>query len=434
MRHYQLILLGALLWCVIAGFAGAYTTPESIEAAANVYVSNVSYSPGSFYPGDEGTLTVKVTNGNADTGIVVSHATVYDDNNRFTITSPPYTTATTIGPGQTQTFTFTLEAESIGDAICYPVFSLDFRDSNSLWHRTSVTIEDAPLELTITDRPDTFTQGGKETVTVTVWNPRESTVRSVVIAPSGSGITSTPIKAYVGDLGPGASKEVSFEVTPSQETELAFTATYLNGNNEHESSITIPVNFGKDKLGAELVVNNIENTNSAGTMTLKGDITNIGLSDAKSILVTVGSPATPINPNPVYAVGNLEPDDFSSFEVTYTSTGMGGTIPLLVEYKDEDGNVYDEQFSINLNGNTATASGATGTAQSAMGTSSGASSGRGGMFGSFGSGMNQIPVTQIVIVLVAIVALVIAWRKGLLRRLSEKVRGLRSAANNPRDR
>ena len=42
------------------------------------------------------------------------------------------------------------------------------------------------------------------------------------------------------------------------------------------------------------------------------------------------------------------------------------------------------------------------------------------MFGSFGSGFNQIPVTQIVIILVAIIALIIAWRKGLLKRFTDR--------------
>jgi hypothetical protein len=44
------------------------------------------------------------------------------------------------------------------------------------------------------------------------------------------------------------------------------------------------------------------------------------------------------------------------------------------------------------------------------------------MFGSFGSGFGQIPVTEIIIILVALIALIIAWRKGLLRRISDKFR------------
>jgi hypothetical protein len=433
MKPYQLIIIGIALLCLMPGIASAFSTPESIAASAKVYVSNVTYSPGSFYPGDEGTVTIKVTNGDATEGIVVSHATLQEDNLKFTVTSPPFTTSTNIGPGQTQTFVFTIKADSMGEGIAYPIFSLSFRDADSLWYRTSVWIEDAPLELTITDRPDTFTNGGKDTVKVTVWNPRETSVRSVNIIPAGTGITTTPIKGYVGDLGAGASKEVTFEITPSQETDLTFTAVYFNGINEHKASETIPVIFGTDKLGAQLVVNNIESSVSGGTTTLKGDVTNNGLTDANSVLVTVGSPANPVNPNPVYAIGNLEPDDFSSFEVTYTTTG-NSAVPIQVEYKDEDGNIFEEKFTFTANGNADV-----GGSASLQNVPSGARTGTsvnpgGGMFGSFGSGINKIPVTEIVIGVIAIIVLLVAWKKGLLRRLANKFRKEPRPESPPRER
>jgi hypothetical protein len=426
-------VIGILMLITFAGIAAAFETTASIEAASKVYVSNVTYSPGSFYPGDEGTVTIRVTNGDTTNGVVVNHATLYDNDNKFRVTSPPFSSSTTIGPGQTQTFVFTVTAESMGEGTFYPVFSLSFRDADSLWHRTTVQIEDALLELTVTDRPDTFTSGGKEMVSVLVWNPRESAVRGVTIVPSGDGITTTPVRAYVGDLAPGASKEVTFEVTPSRETTLAFTAKYLNGVNEHEVAVSIPVAFGTDKTGAEIVVNNIESSSSGTTLTLKGDVTNNGLTDAKSVLVTVESPATPINPNPVYAIGNLEPDDFSSFEVTYTSQG-GSTVPLVVEYKDTDGNVFHEKFVITTNGNTVMpGSGGAAVLSGAAGTSP-ATQRRGGPFGSFGSGFSQIPLTEIGIALVLLIALAVAWRKGYLKAVTERFRKKPVSDDLPQER
>jgi len=418
MNMYRIFIISIILAAVLAGSTAAYETTESIEAASNVYVSNVTYSPGSFYPGDEGTLTVRVTNGNTETGVVVNHATVYDNENKFKVTSPPFSSSTNIGPGQTQTFVFNVEATSVSEGTYYPIFSLSFRDADSLWHRTTVEIENTPLKLTVTDRPDTFTSGGKDTVKVLVWNPRETSVRDVTIVPSGDGISTTPMVAYVGELGPGASKEVSFEVTPTQETTLAFTAEYLNGNNAHNVAVTMPVTFGTDKTGADLVVNNIESSSSGSAMTIKGDVTNNGLTDAKSVIVTVGSPATPVNPNPVYAIGNLEPDDFSSFEVTYTLQGSG-KIPVIVEYKDVDGNVFSEKFSIDTGSAGMSPSGAM---PGAPGAASGQTGQRRGMFGSFGSGMSQVPVTEIVIILIVLAALGVAWKKGYLKPITDRFR------------
>jgi hypothetical protein len=161
-------------------------------------------------------------------------------------------------------------------------------------------------------------------------------------------------------------------------------------------------------------------TSAGSTTTLKGDVTNNGLTAAKSVLVTVGSPATPVNPNPVYAIGNLEPDDFSSFEVDYTTKGPGA-IPLIVQYKDAEGHVFEAKSTIDGNesatgfGSAAASNGATGTTRSTSFNNRG-----GNMFGSFGSGFNQIPVIPIVIILVAIIALIIAWRKGLLKRFTDR--------------
>ena len=417
MNGWRTVILSILLAAVLAGPIAAFQTTDSIEAASNVYVSNITYSPGSFYPGDEGTVTVKVTNGNTNTGVVVNHATLYDNENKFKVTSPPFTSSTNIGPGQTQTFVFTVVADGVSEGTFFPIFSLSFRDADSLWHRTSVDIDDTPLQLTVTDRPDTFTSGGKDIVKIQVWNPRESSVRDVTIVPTGDGITTTPMKAYVGELAAGASKEVTFEVTPTTETTLGFTAEYNNGDNEHEVAVSMPIAFGADKTGADLVVNNIESSSSGTAMTIKGDVTNNGLTDAKSVIVSVGSPAKGINPNPVYAIGNLEPDDFSSFEVTYMAPPSMESLPLIVEYKDVDGNVFTEKYAIDASSGTMAAPGA---GQGAPGAAAGQAPGgqRRGLFGSFGSGMNQVPVTGIVVILVGIIVLAIAWKKGYIRKIT----------------
>jgi hypothetical protein len=152
---------------------------------------------------------------------------------------------------------------------------------------------------------------------------------------------------------------------------------------------------------------------------LKGDVSKGGLAGARSVLVTVGSPGAPVNPNPVYAIGNLEPDDFSSFEVDYTTKGPGA-IPLIVQYKDAEGHVFEEKTSIDGNGNTTGFGSAAGPGGATGSTSGSSNIRRGGMFGSFGSGFSQIPVIPIAIILIAIIALVIAWRKGLLKRFTDR--------------
>jgi hypothetical protein len=46
-------------------------------------------------------------------------------------------------------------------------------------------------------------------------------------------------------------------------------------------------------------------------------------------------------------VGGLEPDDFSSFEVTFTAENVT-TVPIQVTYRDSDGNLYTEISNVDI--------------------------------------------------------------------------------------
>ena len=314
----------------------ALQTPESIVAAGNVYVSNVTYDPGTFFTNDTGTVMVYVSNGNSNQSVVVNHVTIGDKNIR--LTSTPYDSSANIGPLQRQSFVFSVVADA-PDGTYYPTFSLSFRDADSLYYRATVQVDNTPLELTVIDKPDTFTQGKRETIYMQVANPRKNDVRSVMLDVSGTGITATPTKIFFGNLAPGAKTPVNFTVTPDQETTLVITLTYNNGNNPHKVIMDLPISFGIDKMQANPVVSNINVTSSGGIYHITGDVNNAGLETANTVTVTSLSPALPQDPYKTYVVGALKPDDFGSFEVTF-STNSTSSIPIQLSYKDTDGNLY----------------------------------------------------------------------------------------------
>ena len=221
----------------------------------------------------------------------------------------------------------------------------------------------------------------------------------------------------MGDLAKDESAEVVFAITPREEGDLTFTVDYRNGVNEHSTTATIPITFGTDKTAAELVVNEVEVT-SGSTATVSGDVTNAGLEEAYSVMVTVGDPATPTNPNPVAVLGALEPDDFSGFEVTYTMQGAG-SVPVLVSYKDEDGNIYEETFYVS--GSSGVSADGEGDERAPQDMSSRGPGDRNNMFGSMGSGFAQIPFIPIILGILIIVGGLVAWRKGYLARARESI-------------
>jgi len=78
-----------------------------------------------------------------------------------------------------------------------------------------------------------------------------------------------------------------------------------------------------------------------------GDITNAGLSTANAVTITALSPAVPADPYRSYVIGALKPDDFGSFTVTFTAVNQT-EVPLLVSYKDSQGNLFTSTKNVTL--------------------------------------------------------------------------------------
>jgi len=402
---------------VISSVSAAGNTIQATskeDAAALVYVSGYDMEPAVFYPYESGTITVRVTNA-ANASVVLSEPSLIESHLKI-LSENAFNTKTTIGPGQTVSYTFVVEANA-KDGKYYPLFSISPVINTYPIHSTlTLKVDSTDVRAGISKKPDTFSASKKETVNISITNPRDAGVDNVLVVPESEGATVFPQESYLGTLAAGQSVQVPFSITPDKETNVTFHVSFLSGDTKHTTEVVLPVTLEKNKMGAEIVVNNIESSSSGMTTTLKGDVTNNGLTDAKSILVTVGDPARPVNPNPVYAIGNLEPDDFSSFEITYAYAG-NKSVPLIVEYKDEEGNTFTESFSITASDSMALPGAGSSTQPGAAGSVQ-----RRGMFGSFGSGFGQIPVTEIVIILVAIALLAYAWRKGHLTSLINRFR------------
>ena len=342
--QYISILTFVLVAGAMVGIVDGLTTNESLIAADKVFVSSAVFDPVVFFPGDKGTFAIEVTNGNTNNGIAVNHAQLSSDTIKST--SQPYDFSTSIGPGQKQSYIFSISADGL-DGLHYTTFSLSFRDADSLYYRAQVKIDSSPLLLTILDRPDTFSTGKKKTIYAQVANPRGNSIKNVKLDISGTGITATPSEVFVGDINPGAKIPVNFSVTPDQPTVLHLTLNYDNGDNSHSVTTDLPISFGVDKKQANPVISNVEVKSDAGIYRITGDVNNAGLETANTVMVTTLSPAVPQDPYKTYVVGALKPDDFGSFELTFSATGAD-TIPLQLSFKDADGNVYNSLQEVKI--------------------------------------------------------------------------------------
>ncbi|NMC34363.1 MAG: hypothetical protein GYA36_18195 [Veillonellaceae bacterium] len=413
-----------IIACLVLFIAFLVVGASAGSTDAQLVVTEYSVSPTSLISGDIGTVTVTVKN-TGDESVSIHSADLESPCEGFKIlNTAAYDTVGTLGSGDSTTFTFTFEADVL-DGTYYPKFYLDLTDGGSYRMYIPVNVKSTGLTVAVSKLPDSFNDGVKSRINLSVGNPRESEINGVRIIPVADGATITPGTGFIGTLAADASREVTFEITPSEETTVTFMVTYHNGINDHVQNITLPIRFSEDKLGADIVLNNVEIEGGSYT-TISGDINNAGLTSAYSVTVTVGKPMTAVDPNQIYVIGELEPDDFASFEVTYT--GTGSTVPVVVSYKDADGNTFTRTFetSTRASGGTSLAPGSSsGRSSSGFSGAPGGSRGGGmpffGMRGVSGSA-GSLPLMEIGIGLVVVLVIgIIAWKKGYIRKLKEKI-------------
>ncbi len=317
-------------------------------APGDVTVTSVAVDPAVLMPGDEGTITVAVQNTGPST-VPLGGARLYEDG--VVPTGEPYPSVGDIGAGLNRTFTFAVRADA-PNGTYYPRFSLDLRENGTLSHPVPVRVDGTALSASVVGKPDAFAAGRTADLTVWVGNPRPNAASGVQVIPQGTGFAVTPGSAFLGALAPDGSGTVVFNLTPAAETNVTFQVVWRNGINTHTADLVLPVTFGEDKRQAAPVITNVEVAAEGGIYRATGDVMNTGLEPARSVLVIPGAPATPTDPFRVYVVGTLDPDDISSFEVTFRADAGVEEVPLVVEYRDDDGNLYSATRPISLENRT----------------------------------------------------------------------------------
>jgi uncharacterized repeat protein (TIGR01451 family) len=378
-------------------------------------VSKITVDPSVLMVGDKGTITVTVQNTGTE-AVPVARATLFTDG-VVLLNTGAYDTGLSLGPANSRDFTFQVQATGTG-GLYQPRFYLDFQGAGSLNSYIPLQIDSTGLQVSVASVPDFFATGRSDQVTLRVGNPREDNLTGIIITPSGEGIRTIQSNYFVGDLGPGATTSVVFDVIPSQTTTLAFHTSYRNGINPHSTDTVVPILIDNSRRSADLVINNVKLTSSGGSSELDGDITNGGVDDAQAVIVSVQSPATPVDPYPSYVVGNLNVGDFSSFTLTFSGQALT-TVPVLVQWKDSDGNSYQDTVEVNLR--TAGPGGSTGSAGSAAAAAARGGGGGGFLFGG-GRGV-QLPITEIIIVIIIAIAGIVAWRKGVIQKILKRGKG-----------
>jgi hypothetical protein len=316
---------------------------DDAAAAAQIAVTRVTLNPEVFFEDDTGLVTVEIINNGAES-VAIRRATLYGG--EVSVLSQPYDTTTVIGAGNRMTFSFTIKAD-VPPGIYYPFFSLDFRDAGYLRYPIPIRVDDQTLTIAVLNKPDVFSEGRKDQVDILIGNPRDNPVSGTVVNFLGGGMDPVPSAYFIGNLDPDQSQPVSVNITPTEPGNLQVLVNYKNGINDHADSLTLPVRYGESKTEANPVLTNIVVEYGSGHYTMTGDVYNAGLEVANSVVLVTRSPTVPVDPYRNYVVGSLEPDDFSSFELTFTASDIS-EVPVAIEYRDVDGNPLEKVSSVSI--------------------------------------------------------------------------------------
>ena len=314
------------------------------NTASMLYVSSVTMDPGVLYPFEQGTISITLGNsGNQSVGL--SNPSIFSTTVDVTGTDT-FKTMSYIASGSTITYSFLITAPP-PEGNHFAIFSVEPKDGDVFHYPLLIKVDSTNIMASISDAPQVFPLAIEKTVNLSIINPRDGKIDNIHVTASGSGIKISPSEKYVSSLAAQSSVEVPFTVTPSQTTDLIFNISYQSGDTDHYTDVILPIIIGTDKTAAVPIVNNVVLTTKGSYYDMTGDITNTGITDAKGLTVTVGSPAQATGTYAEYAIGSLSSDDAGSFEVTFTSQDLT-SVPLIMRWKDALGNDYSVTKKLNL--------------------------------------------------------------------------------------
>ena len=404
------------------------SSTSSADAAALVYVTNVTLDPEVFYPGETGEVTITLKN-DGSTSVGLTSPDILSDKVHV-VKKDNWETMSFIGAGATLSYSFQIKVDP-PDGNIFALFTVATKDAGSIHFPFVVKVDSKDLLATSAGKLDAFTQSTEETVNISIINPREGAIKNILIVPSGEYATINPPQKYISSIASETEIDVPFTVIADQETNLTFHISYQNGDTSHSADVFYPVKFSEDKEEAVPIINNVVLTSKGTYYDLTGDITNTGITDAKGLVVSVGSPAKGTGTYPEYAIGSMAADDSGSFDVTFSCSDLS-SVPLAITWKSSTGDTYSLTKILDLT----SSSGASTSSSSGSGTSGGTSSsssmaggpsdmgGMGGpggstsLFSAKGNGISSFyPVIAAGIIIVAGIVL---WKKR--RWLSAKIK------------
>ncbi|USZ66843.1 hypothetical protein NGM10_08870 [Halorussus salilacus] len=238
-------------------------------------------------------------------------------------------TKSTVGSGEEANFEFTANANESGEHR----FTATVRYTTENGSTKSITQHATPNFEPLSDQVSLNAEstGDGSQVTATVTNYGDVSVEDIVVR--GRSANATLSDAPVDELDPGESETVDLNITEFDadgKIPVEVLADYNAGTTDARvnTSLDITSNPGSIELTG------LETELEDGKVHLSGSASNVGLTEANSVIVRVKSAdgVEPAHPNKEYFVGEVPESDFVSFDVYARVDDGVSEVPLEVTY------------------------------------------------------------------------------------------------------
>jgi len=275
--------------------------------------------------GLESSGTVTVANGlgaavtNAELTVSGDGVTVRNDRSVFT----------RIADGESATAAFDFRPAAAGDNEVTATLRYSTRGGATRTVTETVTVQTDPLRDSVALDLSSRQGGNSQAVTVSVLNRGNAPISNVSVRATSP--NASVGQALVNRVAAGESRTVRLNATLSGDrAAVDVVATYDVARQRGEASASTGLTQTPGTIG----LTGLEVVPDGNRLRISGSASNLGTTDAQSVLVSVvdTDDVTPTAPNREYFVGTVPASDFVSFDLYANTRGNVSSIPLEVEY------------------------------------------------------------------------------------------------------
>mgnify|MGYP000365615661 CR=1 FL=1 len=301
------------------------TVTDTVTVRTEIERPQLDIDTNTSIAGLESDGTVTVANGlgaavtNAELTVAGDGVAVRNDRSVFT----------RVADGESATAAFDFRPSAAGDHEVTATLSYSTPGGATRTVTETVTVRTDPLRDSVALDLSTRQGGNSQAVTVSVLNGGNAPISNVSVRATSP--NATVGQALVDRVGAGESRTVRLNATLSGDrAAVDVVATYDVARQRGEASASTSLTQTPGAIG----LTGLEVVPDRGKLRITGSASNLGTTNAQSVLVSVvdTEDVTPTAPNREYFVGTVPASDFVSFDVYATTAGNASTVPLRVEY------------------------------------------------------------------------------------------------------